>query len=109
LSGKNRRETKEDDFTEFASHMALVHNIIIRGYNSMYLQAPKVKAADAHDFLHYCQAWYEFVVGHHDSEESVLFPGIEKATGVEGIMDGDVQEHGARAPLLPPSPALKVM
>ncbi|OKL64117.1 hypothetical protein UA08_00145 [Talaromyces atroroseus] len=84
-----------DQFTEFASHMALVHNIIIRGYNSIYLQAPKVKQADVHDFLHYCQAWNEFVVGHHDSEEHVLFPGTEKETGVQGIMDEDVQEHAS--------------
>ncbi|KAK9428120.1 hypothetical protein V1505DRAFT_358110 [Lipomyces doorenjongii] len=53
--------------------MALVHNIIIRGWNT----------------------WYWFVVGHHDSEEAVLFPAIEKATGVKGIMDEDVKEHAA--------------
>ncbi|KAK9490613.1 hypothetical protein V1508DRAFT_463926 [Lipomyces doorenjongii] len=46
-------------------------------------------------FLNYCQAWYWFVVGHHDSEEAVLFPAIEKATGVKGIMDEDVKEHAA--------------
>lgn len=81
-------------YTEFGSHMALVHNVIIRGYNSIYLQAPHVKRADVVDFLHYCLAWYIVVVCHHDSEEHVLFPDIEKATGVKGIMDVDVQEHG---------------
>lgn len=74
--------------------MALVHNIIIRGFNSIYLQAPKVKQDDVVDFLHYCQAWHVLMIGHHDSEESILFPGIEEATGVKGIMDADVQEHG---------------
>lgn len=88
-------EKDDDPFAEFASHMALVHNIIIRGYNSMYLQAPRLKTADIPDFLHYCHSWYEFVVGHHDSEEKVLFPQIKEATGVDGIMDDDIQEHAA--------------
>ncbi|KAK9328772.1 hypothetical protein V1520DRAFT_203095 [Lipomyces starkeyi] len=58
--------------------MALVHNIIIRGWNSMFLQARKLKNADVPDFLNYCQAWYWFVVGHHDSEEAVLFPASRR-------------------------------
>ena len=33
------------------------------------------------------------VQGHHDSDEEVLFPGIEEATGVKGIMDGEKAEH----------------
>jgi hemerythrin-like domain-containing protein len=74
--------------------MALVHNIIIRGWNSIYLQAPKIKIADVPDFLHYCDAYHAFVVGHHDSEEAVLFPKIEEATGLQRVMDDDVAEHG---------------
>jgi hypothetical protein len=74
--------------------MALVHNIIIRGYNSMYLQATKLNPVDVPDFLRYCYAWYLFVIGHHDSEEKVLFPKIEEDTGIEGIMNEDIQEHG---------------
>ena len=77
-----------------ASHMALVHNVMIRCYNSIYLQAPRIKQRDIPDFLSYCLAWYETVKGHHDSEEAVLFPMIEEATGVKGIMEGDIAEHG---------------
>ena len=73
--------------------MALVHNVIIRAFNSIYLQAPRVKAADVPDFLNYCEAWFQTVQGHHDSEEAVLFPMIVEATGVKGIMDGDIEEH----------------
>ncbi|KAJ9259600.1 hypothetical protein DTO195F2_4944 [Paecilomyces variotii] len=29
------------------------------------------------------------------TEERILFPGIEEATGVKGIMDTDIQEHAA--------------
>ena len=77
-----------------ASHMALVHNVFIRGYNSIYQQAPHIRPADYRDFVGYCLAWHEMVQGHHDSEEEVLFPGIEEATGVKGIMDGEKAEHG---------------
>lgn len=77
-----------------ASHMALVHNVLIRGYNSIYQQAPHIQPADYRDFLGYCLAWHDMVQGHHDSEEEVLFPGIEEATGVKGIMDGEKAEHG---------------
>lgn len=74
--------------------MALVHNIIIRGWNSIYLQAPKIKSADVSDFLHYCDSYHAFVLGHHDSEEAVLFPQIEKSIGIKGVMNEDVAEHG---------------
>ena len=77
-----------------ASHMALVYNVFIRGYNSIYQQAPHIQPVDYRDFLGYCLAWHEMVQGHHDSEEEVLFPGIEEATGVKGIMDGEKAEHG---------------
>lgn len=77
-----------------ASHMALVHNVLIHGYNSIWLQAPRIKYADVPDFIGYCLSWYETVKGHHDSEEEVLFPLIEEATGVQGIMDDDKAEHG---------------
>lgn len=74
--------------------MALVHNMLIRAYNSIYLQAIKVRPEDVVDFLHYCSAWHTTLKGHHDSEEEVYFPGIEKATGIKGIMDSEVDEHG---------------
>lgn len=77
-----------------ASHMAIVHNVLIRGYNSIYQQAPHIEPADYADFVGYCLAWHDMVQGHHDSEEAVLFPGIEEATGVKGIMDGEKAEHG---------------
>lgn len=74
--------------------MALVHNMLIRSFNSIHLQASKVRSEDVVDFLHYCAAWHKMLEGHHDSEEEILFPGIEKATGVKGIMDSEVDEHG---------------
>ncbi|KAK9489770.1 hypothetical protein V1508DRAFT_427024 [Lipomyces doorenjongii] len=64
-------------------------------HSSSLAASSPLKNADVPDFLNYCQAWYWFVVGHHDSEEAVLFPAIEKATGVKGIMDEDVKEGAA--------------
>jgi len=34
--------------------MVIVHNIIIRGLNSIYVQAPHVKPGDYADFIGYC-------------------------------------------------------
>lgn len=81
--------------------MALVHNVIIRGYNSIYLQAPAIKPNDVSDFIQYCLAWHETVKDHHHAEEAVLFPLIEEAVGEKGIMDGEVAEHGQLRPFPP--------
>ncbi|KAF6238848.1 hypothetical protein HO173_002720 [Letharia columbiana] len=91
----HNRTGKTDDFTIDASHMAVVHNVLIRSYNSIYQQAPHIQPVDYADFVGYCLAWHEMVQGHHDSEEAVLFPGIEEVTGVKGIMDGEKAEHAA--------------
>lgn len=77
--------------------MALVHNMLIRSYNSIHMQAHHVRSEHVGDFLHYCSAWHAMLEGHHAAEEEVLFPGIEKATGVKGIMDSEVDEHGTEA------------
>ncbi|KAF4635464.1 hypothetical protein G7Y89_g2641 [Cudoniella acicularis] len=84
---------KTDPFTKEASHMTLSHNSIIRGYNSIYQQAPRIAASDYRDFVGYCLAWHRFVEGHHAYEEIHFFPAIEKATGEKGVMDGEVDQH----------------
>lgn len=48
--------------------VALLHNVILRGFNSIYLQAPAVKPSDVPDFLGYSLAWCRFVKAHHDDE-----------------------------------------
>ncbi|KAF7511256.1 hypothetical protein GJ744_005153 [Endocarpon pusillum] len=73
--------------------MALSHNSLIRGFNSIYQQAPRLSPSDHKDFICYCLAWHNCVEKHHDYEETFLFPAIEKATGVKGIMDGEVEQH----------------
>ncbi|KAF7531410.1 hypothetical protein G7054_g8940 [Neopestalotiopsis clavispora] len=87
---------KDDPFTIEASHMALSHNAFIRGFNSIYQQAPRVQGArDKSDFVGYCLAWIECVKTHHQYEESDLFPNINKAAGRTDLMAGAVHEHEA--------------
>lgn len=67
---------KTDIFTTGATHMAHIHNAILRGYNSIYLQAPHVKEENMQEFIGYALTWYKFVKSHHDDEESELFPEV---------------------------------
>ncbi|KAF5253013.1 hypothetical protein FANTH_2100 [Fusarium anthophilum] len=87
-------ETKKTDlFTTGATHMALLHNAIIRGFNSIYLQAPHVKDADKADFIGYSQTWFKFVKSHHDDEEDNLFPKVQELLGDEPVWDETHHEH----------------
>ncbi|EPE34403.1 hemerythrin HHE cation binding-containing protein [Glarea lozoyensis ATCC 20868] len=73
--------------------MALSHNAFIRGFNSIYQQAPRVEAADKKDFVGYCIAWHDCVAQHHHYEETEFFPALDKAAGKLGLMDGAVEQH----------------
>jgi hemerythrin-like domain-containing protein len=81
--------------------MALAHNGIIRGLNSIYLQAPHIPRSDLatiRDFLTYCQCWCESMHHHHDAEETVFFPTIEQITNIQGIMERNIEQHRAFTP-----------
>ncbi|GAO15714.1 hypothetical protein UVI_02018730 [Ustilaginoidea virens] len=85
---------QDDLFTTAATHMALLHNAIIRGFNSIYLQAPHVQTDDVDDFVAYSLAWHKFVVSHHDDEEDRLFPDMIGVLGDHAIWGGMAAEHG---------------
>lgn len=78
---------KTDIFTAGATHMTHIHNAILRGYNSIFLQAPHVKDEDKAAFIGYALTWYRFVKSHHDDEEAELFP---KVTGILHSTDEQV-------------------
>ncbi len=81
--------------------MALAHNGILRGLNSIYLQAPHIAREDLdaiRDFLIYCQCWCESMHHHHDVEEKDFFPSIELLTDVQGIMERNIEQHRAFTP-----------
>ncbi|KAF2804119.1 uncharacterized protein BDZ99DRAFT_546101 [Mytilinidion resinicola] len=84
-----------------ATQMALAHNGILRGLNSIYFQAPYIPREDLvaiRDFLTYCQCWGESMQHHHDAEEEIFFPSIEQISGVEGIMAQNIEQHRAFTP-----------
>ncbi|KIW11768.1 hypothetical protein PV08_09040 [Exophiala spinifera] len=84
-----------------ATQMALAHNGILRGLNSIYLQAIHIPTGDlatVKDFLTYCQCWCESMHHHHDAEENTFFPSIERLTGVPGLMERNREQHRAFTP-----------
>lgn len=96
-------ETKKTDiFTTGATHMALLHNSIFRGYNSIYQQAPHVQDVDKSDFIGYSLTWYRFVKSHHDDEEVSLFTKVEEVLDDKTIWDATHKEHGTRKKQIDP-------
>ncbi|KAK3355595.1 hypothetical protein B0H65DRAFT_452504 [Neurospora tetraspora] len=89
---------KTDIFTSGATHMALLHNSIFRGYNSIYQQAAHVADQDKADFIGYCLTWYRFVKSHHDDEEQSLFPKIEDLLQDKTVFEETHKEHEAFLP-----------
>lgn len=73
--------------------MCVVHNALLRGLNSIYIQGPNIQPADYTDFIGYSLCWHSVVHEHHTSEEDLFFPGIEEAVGEKGLLDGNVEEH----------------
>ena len=78
-----------------AKLMALTHNTIFRALNAIYAQALHVTAGtqDAADMLTYCTIVFDFIHHHHLFEETMYFPEIEKASGIPGLMDSNLEEH----------------
>ncbi|KAL1982157.1 hypothetical protein VTN96DRAFT_1692 [Rasamsonia emersonii] len=84
-----------------ASEMAYSHNCLLRGLNSIILQAPHISPAgslgyseqDVRDLLFYVAAWVKTVEHHHHTEETCMFPEIEAFTGRPGLLDGPKGQH----------------
>jgi hemerythrin-like domain-containing protein len=76
--------------------MAVSHNVYIRGLNAIYNQAQGVTSpGDIQDFLSFCQIWIEVIHHHHSLEEEIMFPGIERDLGKEGMMKVNLEQHHA--------------
>ena len=73
--------------------MCVVHNALIRGLNSIYVQGPNIQPADYPDFIGYSLCWHSVVHEHHTSEEDLFFPEIEEAVGEKGLLDSNVEQH----------------
>jgi len=73
--------------------MALVHNVLLRGLNSIYLQAPYILASDVPDFMTFCTCWSTVLHTHHTTEETVYFPLLESMATEKGVMQRNHEEH----------------
>ncbi|CAN9222487.1 unnamed protein product [Alternaria alternata] len=93
LRGTDFATNKDDIFTTGATHMAHIHNAILRGYNTIYLQAPHVREVDKTAFVGYAQTWYRFIKSHHDDEEAELFPKVEDMLRSKDIWKETHEEH----------------
>jgi hemerythrin-like domain-containing protein len=85
--------------------MANVHNVLLRGLNSIYLQAPHVTSPpDIADLLLYTKAWADTVHHHHSLEESIFFPradALAREAGVqESLMNPNVDQHQLFEPMV---------
>jgi hemerythrin-like domain-containing protein len=80
-------------FEESAIGMVHVHNVILRGLNSIYHQALHILPVDAAAFLEYIKIWCSILEIHHDGEEVSLFPFVDQQTGEPGLMDGNRAQH----------------
>ncbi|PCG93330.1 Hypothetical protein PENO1_084030 [Penicillium occitanis (nom. inval.)] len=85
--------TNTDPYMETASTMCVVHNTLLRGLNSIYVQGPNIQPADYKNFIGYSLCWHSALHEHHTSEEEQFFPEIEEAVGENGLLDGNVEEH----------------
>lgn len=84
-----------------ATEIAQIHNVMIRGVNSMLIQAPFIsRPTDIKDFTDYCLTLCVLIHEHYNTEEVLTFPLIEDATGIPGIMDKNVVQHESFLPML---------
>lgn len=79
------------------SGMTELHNILIRGLNSSYHHAERIKPGtqDAADLCLYSQFLCELIKAHHDWEENSFFPALEAFAGQPGIFNSNIQQHHA--------------
>jgi hemerythrin superfamily protein len=91
---------KESGALSAATDMCLVHNMLIRMLNCIYLQAPNVKLEkDIADYAIFMHAFLVTVHEHHEGEEKNYFPWLEELNGeVKGYMSKNVEQHHGFAP-----------
>ncbi|KAK5632243.1 hypothetical protein RRF57_007957 [Xylaria bambusicola] len=67
-----------------ANEITLIHNAMIRGLNSIYLQHYHVRQTqDIADLLFLTQSWSTWLLDHHQLKENIMLPGFEAALGVQ--------------------------
>jgi len=103
----------ETPLSKNVSEMCLIHNVILRGLNSIYHQCtsplissdPRLPTSQYYpsllvSFLHYCKAFSVTLHSHHDTEEDVYFPLLEKMSKRKGVEKQNHDEHQTFTALL---------
>ncbi|KAJ7204653.1 hypothetical protein GGX14DRAFT_645750 [Mycena pura] len=67
-----------DPYVALQYNMANTHDLYKLAYKTILPHLDKPPLDDLDNFLGYCRAWASSIVGHHDSEEAVLFPFLNK-------------------------------
>jgi hemerythrin-like domain-containing protein len=80
--------------------MAFAHNSMLRGLNSLYLQADLSNSQDIEDFLFFLRSWAGWVSHHHALEEEQMFPQFEEAMKQPNFLQGNIEEHHTFQPAL---------
>ncbi|KAK0487493.1 hypothetical protein IW261DRAFT_1448110 [Armillaria novae-zelandiae] len=62
----------------FYWEMAVMHNCYLRGFNSTYINAPKVTPRDERSFMGYCLVMTQALTEHRDMEEEITFSVLEQ-------------------------------
>ena len=73
--------------------MALVHNMLIRSLNCIYLQAPFVPTELLPDFIDFMHGWVIAIHEHHHGEETKYFLWLEEEIGIPGFLQVNVDQH----------------
>ncbi|KAK1498028.1 hemerythrin HHE cation binding domain-containing protein [Colletotrichum tamarilloi] len=92
-----KKGVKTAGVNRMAEEMTIIHNLILRIINTVYLQCINVEKSpnDVQDFVSYAIEWSKMVEEHHETEETEVFPEIEQLAGVPGLMRANVAQHEA--------------
>ncbi|KAG7043769.1 hemerythrin HHE cation binding domain-containing protein [Colletotrichum scovillei] len=92
-----KKGVKTAGVNRMAEEMTIIHNLILRIINTVYLQCINVEKSpnDVQDFVSYAIEWSKMVEEHHETEETDVFPEIEQLAGVPGLMRANVAQHEA--------------
>ncbi|CAA7268770.1 unnamed protein product [Cyclocybe aegerita] len=68
-----------DDIAQwFSTDLTLMHNVIIRALNAIWLYAPLVLPEDESAFTGYALACVSMIRWHHDAQENFVFPRLQR-------------------------------
>ncbi|KAL0933067.1 hemerythrin HHE cation binding domain-containing protein [Colletotrichum truncatum] len=92
-----KKGIKSTGANKMADDMVIIHNMILRIINTVYLQCINVEKSpnDVLAFVSYAIEWGKMVEEHHHTEETEVFPEIEEMVGIPGLMEANVAQHEA--------------